>query len=566
MKKKQKDKSLDNLPTCAVEYINLVIKLMRYRRKVREDVRAELAAHFEDALKDCRTDEEREEKAQKLITEFGDAKLLAALTRRAKKRCRPLWRTLAARTFQTIGVLILCFILYCVYISFGRPNIAVDYAKELTRFARPVADETLNAAPIYTKACKLYVNPLQLQEEQGTQTVSLDEITKNKPHLSDLSDEQLSALRRWIQDNSEALNLFTEAAQKPYCWWEFGEVKCSLIEINMPQLQKIPKLAKLICLRAKLKALDKQINEAFEDLLVCYKAGRHFKGPHVFMEQLVGSIIQQFVSESALIILSSGQTDRQEMRNFQNAIEKLMTDDTFLMNYDVERLLVSDLIQRCYTDNGKGSGHLIPGRLSEFKRIVFNTEPKGKFSDYADSLFLSLVCAHRQKMNRTFQKCYNEAQENAYKTPWQRLKEPHDDDFQRSTWQKLEQDTFYTRARYWPVYFLTIDFPIPDRILHETGCEVKALVTVLGLLGYKQEKGNYPDSLNQLVEDGYFKQLPMDPYSDKSLVYKKTDDSFTLYSLGRNFVDDGGQTGKDEQGKPKIWTDNGDVVFWPVTQ
>ena len=36
------------LPTCVEEYINLIVKKMRYRRKVRRDVRKELTAHFED--------------------------------------------------------------------------------------------------------------------------------------------------------------------------------------------------------------------------------------------------------------------------------------------------------------------------------------------------------------------------------------------------------------------------------------------------------------------------------------------------------------------------------------
>ena len=102
--------NLQNLPICAVDFINKVIKKMRYRSKVRRDVQAELIAHFEDALKDCDTDKKREEKAGRLITEFGDVKLLAILLRRAKKRCRPLWRTIAARSFQMLGILILSFI------------------------------------------------------------------------------------------------------------------------------------------------------------------------------------------------------------------------------------------------------------------------------------------------------------------------------------------------------------------------------------------------------------------------------------------------------------------------
>jgi hypothetical protein len=117
MAKESPKTDLQNLPAPAAEFIKLVIKKMRYRRKVRADVMAELAAHFEDELKGFTNDEERQQKAPRLIDEFGDAKLLAVLLRRAKKRCRPLWRTVVARTFQTAGILILCLVFLCYVVS-----------------------------------------------------------------------------------------------------------------------------------------------------------------------------------------------------------------------------------------------------------------------------------------------------------------------------------------------------------------------------------------------------------------------------------------------------------------
>jgi len=125
------------LPACAAEFIKLVIRKMRYRRKVRQDVQAELAVHFVDELKDCKTDAEKEQKAQKLIAEFGDVKLLAVLMRRAKKRCRPLWRTIIARTFQTAGVIIVCFIFYTIWFLSGKPAISIDYLAVLNQMVQP---------------------------------------------------------------------------------------------------------------------------------------------------------------------------------------------------------------------------------------------------------------------------------------------------------------------------------------------------------------------------------------------------------------------------------------------
>jgi hypothetical protein len=57
----------------------------------------------------------------------------------------------------------------------------------------------------------------------------------------------------------------------------------------------------------------------------------------------------------------------------------------------------------------------------------------------------------------------------------------------------------------------------------------------------------------------------MDHFSDAPMVYRKTEDGFTLYSVGLNFVDDGGVMGKDSKGKTILWNEKeGDAVFWPV--
>ncbi len=62
----------------------------------------------------------------------------------------------------------------------------------------------------------------------------------------------------------------------------------------------------------------------------------------------------------------------------------------------------------------------------------------------------------------------------------------------------------------------------------------------------------------------YNQGTPIDPWSDKPLVYKRTDDGFMLCGVGSNFRDDGGQVARDDKGKVKQYADEGDWVFWPV--
>ena len=550
MRNKDKDKLFDNLPACAAEFIKLVIKKMRYRKKVRADVQAELIAHFEDALKDCASEEEKEQKAEKLIADFGDAKLLGVLARRAKKRCRPLWRTVVARTFQTIGVLFICLVLYCVYISLGIPTITVNYVDQINRLAQPVADESLNAAPLYQKAIDLCKEPPKIEG------IELLKAIGDKDWVGRLAEDEISALRRWISSNIEALDYFIQASEKPHCWWERQAEGDVVRKLLMPELVPMKKLAKLTCWRAKLKAHGGDLEGSFDDLLACCRAGRHLKGPGPLVEQLVGIAIQQLGVEGIFTVLDTQNLDAPRLKSLQERFEQLMAEDTYVMNFKTESFFVLDFIQRCYTDNGRGSGHMIPGRLEEFWLAIFNEQRLDEVLEYGRFLAMALVGADRREMTRMFETAYDSFQEWANKTPWQLRQEDVDFEIGIGEWSSLK------RVRYWPI---TMFLPALGRVVelsHRSRANGEALITTIALLRYKKDKGIYPGNLDELKAAGFIEKVPMDLYSDQPLVYKRVNGDFTLYSLGADFDDDGAvQTPKDRWGRKD---EGGDAVFWPV--
>jgi hypothetical protein len=115
---------------------------------------------------------------------------------------------------------------------------------------------------------------------------------------------------------------------------------------------------------------------------------------------------------------------------------------------------------------------------------------------------------------------------------------------------------------------LSMFLPSIERIIEYSylnKADVQATLSIIAMLRYKQDTGGYPEDLEQLAADAYLKELPMDPYNDKPLVYRRTADNFILYSFGRNFKDDGGEVAK-ERGKIQQWStrEAGDIVFWPV--
>jgi len=551
MAKGHEKTDLQNLPACAAEFITLVIKKMRYRKKVRDEVMAELTAHFEDELRDCKTGDEKEQKAQKLIEDFGDAKLLGVLLRRAKKRCRPLWRTVVARTFQTVGVLILCFMVYTIWFLTGRPVVTTDYVAELNRMVQPVADESLNAAPLYEKAVELY-------EENSSDEMS--ELLGEK--YNEATNEQKQLIEQWLEDNDEVFDLVVAGTNKPYCWREYKEAEGSegLMSVLLPHLSEFRRLAYALRWRIWLSAEQGRYKEAFDDIKTCYLLGQHLKGDKTLIEQLVGIAIEALVVQELRDILSGHEIDSAMLATLQEEFEQITNNEDFIISLKTEKLFMYDETQRCFTEDRLGGGHLYIPRV---------TALGGDIPTKLDDIVLEVVLSpqqwlgaakvlfthpNKQQTTQAGERLYAWMETIMNQTPAQIHAQGID--VEKQVMEIIGEN-------------LLLEIMCPaiwkvNEINYRNKIDVQATLAIIAVLRYKLDKGDYPDSLDKLTESGYLKQVPMDPFSDKPLIYKKMDGDFILYGVGLNFTDDGGKLGKDEKGKLELWAKEGDAVFWPV--
>ena len=550
MAKENNKSDLQNLPACAVEFIKLIIGKMRYRREVRRDVQAELAAHFRDELKECASDKEKEQKAQQLISGFGNVKLLAVLLRRAKRRCRPLWRTVVVRTFQTVGVLIVCFVIYVVWFFTGKPAITIDYIAELNRIVRPAADETQNAAPLYHKAAELYEKVPQ----------DIPNLLSKKYREAAAEERQLT--EKWITDNEEALELIIAGSQKPYYWRTYeGE---DMISILLPHLSGFRNLAKALCWRAELHAEQGRYEDAFGDIKSCYRFGQHLKGDKVLIEQLVAIAIENLSVQALRSILSEHEINSSTLAMLQRDFEQMVAGEDFVPSLKTEKLFMYDEIQRCFTEGRLGGGHLYLSRIGDLSNIGDESVPTPEellvqtiFSPGQWPRAVRVLFFHpdKQQTREMTDRCYAFWDKVARKTPAQ----IHDEgiDVEKQAMEIIKGNIL--------LEILTPAFSRISEISHRNRADIEAALTIIAVLRYERDSGSYPQDLKQLIADDYLKQLPIDPFSDKPLVYRRTDDNFILYSVGLNFTDEGGEYGKDRKGKPRLWYSlDGDAVFWPV--
>jgi hypothetical protein len=559
MTKKVLNDDFHNLPSCACDFIKLIIKKMRYRKKVRYEVQSELAAHFEDELRDCKSDEGKEQKAQQLIIDFGDVKLLAVLLRRAKKRCRPLWRTIVARGFQAVGILILCFVVYTAWFLTGKPTVDADYLTVLNQMNRPEVVDEENAWPDYEKAIEMLVEPTKDLEKSDE---FKNYVQSEYGDWGNLSEEAKVKIKKWVEENEAAWQRFVIGSSKRYCYrqYQVGDPNDKwLQQVVLPHLMPLRNLTKVGIWRTRIELEQGDTEQALQNCIAIVHVGKHWQSSVFLIEQIVGLSILAFGHYEILHIVDRKEPDVNILNQLERQLCRIYQNGYPTMNTEGERLMYLDTIQHFFTKGGFGGGHFIPKYWRVINKLGGVDYANGEIMIVPYTAF-SMLHAGRSETLAKGNEIYDRLNEITKMTPYER----HINDFVSSDEMLLQ----LSRYRHPLIHIFMPAIEPFSEVSYRGKTTHEATMTVLALQRWRLEKGNYPTNLDELISSGYLKSLPMDPYSDKPLVYKKTDNNFILYSIGRNFEDDGGQivryTEGKNKGKIRKWGKEGDAVFWPV--
>lgn len=540
------------LPQIVLDYIEQVIRNVKYQHKVRQEVKAELLAHFEDALRGVKDDADRQKKAEELIRDFGDVKLLATLIRRGKKRCRPVWQKAIIRSFQTIGAMVLLLVLYIGWFFCGKPAITVNYVDKMNQLVRPVADEGRNAWPFYKEATAEYKKP------------DANDFDLSPQKLTNLNDVQRRMVEKWLADNQQAMELIRQGNQKPY-YWQLYSVKPErngipeMLEVVVPNLSEYKELAWLLCWDAYWQAEKGNAGEAMGILTDVYDFGRHIRGQNtILIEQLVGIAVEAIACKAMAEIPADYKMDSATLASAQQKYEKILATKDFKIDFGGERLYLLDEIQRSFTQSRFGKSHLYLQRVYQLRRWE-GLENKHQIEALLGIVFdrpgIFFTHPDRQKTLDDAERFYAMVEKSAAMTPATR-KQQH-----CNFGEQIEEGMGDN-------ILLNLLIPAVGKIVaigYRVQIQSEATVVILAVQRYKLDKSRFPASLEELVKDGYLKQVPIDPYSDKLVVYKPTENNFILYSIGPDFEDNGGQPGKDKNGKYNFGAEaGGDIVFWPV--
>jgi hypothetical protein len=310
----------------------------------------------------------------------------------------------------------------------------------------------------------------------------------------------------------------------------------------MKKLIDYRKLARAMTWQIQHDVHNGDTDDALDDCIVLQKFGGHLQGKGLLVEHLVGIAIEALANKQVFMILEKADVPVSVLKNLQEELEKVYGGQEAVINLEAEKAFWYDLVQWGFTDDGKGSGRVLKRGLP----LVMGDWKDGVWG------FVTWGYPDRREVTNTIDKYFQRAEELLNYTPW----ELHKKGLESEGWDEIVKDCLMLKI-------LGPAFNRTGQIGWRLKTDRAGLLTVLAILRYEKDNGDYPADLQELVTGGYFKKLPMDPFGNKPLVYKRTDDGFLLYSFGTNLMDDDGEVVKTDTGRVRKWADDGDAVFWP---
>lgn len=297
--------------------------------------------------------------------------------------------------------------------------------------------------------------------------------------------------------------------------------------INL-KFSKMPELTRFISLNAEENSRRKNYTKAFEQIGYIDRLAASTANGDTLIGFLVARSIQGIGIRTTYTILQNAQLTKQQA---QTCVQLLPHSDWHQLFYDT---MIGER-----TFNISANEYL----LSDIWNRKASEEDDWDIDDSASFQHKGFVTRPLLKMNEVY-----------LLRLWQKVllqaKKPGalDANFETHITDRLNQLPFYAiQAKITQEIYLG-SFENRDRT--EVAQRQREIAIVLN--AYKTEHGAYPESLTT-AEQFWGTNFPADPYNNKPFHYRAENHNYTLYSVGKNRLDDGGiKQQKDEWDYNKI--------------
>lgn len=378
----------------------------------------------------------------------------------------------------------------------------------------PPVPDSENAALLYNK-----VFLLMTSGEGGESYIPNKEGGKNNKIIEAIIDvESYSDISKWTEEQRKEIpklvnsrdvqyiyDILEEASRRPEC--NFNPDYEKGFAMLLPHLAKMREVARLLSVRALLEAESGNVTEAFDTLSVGLKVSNHLKDEPTLISQLVRIACGAITIEGIKSISDSKDISSEKATQILNELSAHTDVTPFIKCMDGERVLIG---------------------MWGFEGILRADKKAADFGEPRWVLKI-LVYSGRPILKKDF---------TSYLTLMSRMQDNYHLPYYQIAGeiQGVEEQI--------PRYCLLTRMLLPalgkvQEMMARHQADVDVCRVGLALKVYKERNGTYPEELDKLTPH-LLREIPLDPFTGKDLIYSKSKDGFLLYSFGPNMEDDGG--------------------------
>lgn len=507
----------------------------------RNDIARELVNHFAEGLAEG-------EMPGALAAAFGEPARVARLITRAKKRNRPwAWRAMR-RTLQAmagfVAVLVLAYAALFIRFQFGHTVISHNYLAELNAPALAVPRDQ-RAWPIYREA---FLSLPNLQDEHWGALAN--QWPECKP-----SDAAWPLMLEYLAQSKGAIESIRRAAAMEHAAFLISsktsldgrdpggiaeparDENAMLIGVLIPNLSAYRQMARLLKADLLVARTANDPARAAADLHAMLGLARHSTEGRWLISQLVGLAILDLADRTMGQVLSEQpaflpDADLRTLAHELGAFRPSPTGPREQVDLSAERCCVEDLIQRAFTDDGRGDGHYagITSIYNEWGMV----RPKGL---EAIVPVASAAIAGRADTKRVYDEVMDRYV-SQFQTPL------YARDFSGIDRRVDELSASVGGLRYAMVTAVLPSISNAQGIVDITLQVRDATLAAIAIELFRRQAGHVPAKLQDLVPE-FLPAAPADRWSGEPLKYLPEGNAGfparpVLYSVGADRVDDGG--------------------------
>jgi hypothetical protein len=352
----------------------------------------------------------------------------------------------------------------------------------------------------------------------------------------------------WLKANEKPLAVLREATRRTHYFSPLvpsttGNGSAGLVTALLPAVQRCREAAHAFTARAMLRAGEGKYEAAWQDLLSCHRLGRLVGRGATLIEGLVGLAIESIAAQADVVFLASARLDAKQIEKCLSDLRKLpplpgMADKVDLCERFtfLEAITLLDRHGLKYARVLAGLGGVglpdVPEPILEaaLKDVDWDVGLKN-----ANRWYNRLSAAMRGKDRASREQALNQMDSE--------LKALKKKIGQSDLAQLVKADK---KARGKAIGDVLIALLIPAvQKVATAGDRVGQIDTNLhlafALAWHRADKGSYPKKLDDLAPK-YLKEIPLDVFSGRALIYRPSKNGYLLYSVGVNGIDEQGRS------------------------